>query len=86
MGVCGNVCCVTAVVKNSGFFALFVCPFRYGICWLSFTQLICVSILRISLFIAFTFIIILLIIISIHIIYQINIETSYFKVIYLYLI
>ena len=30
MGVCGNVCCVAAVVKNSGFFSLGV--LKYVVC------------------------------------------------------
>ena len=30
MGVCGNVCCVAAVVKNSGFFCLGV--LKYVVC------------------------------------------------------
>ena len=42
------------------------------------------SILKTSIFIAFTLIIVLLIKVSTHIIYQINIETSYFKNIYLF--
>ena len=54
---------------------------------MAYFYVIVVSILRTSLFIAFTLIIVLLMKISTHYhnVYQINIETSYFMNIYLYL-
>ena len=35
VGVCGNVCCVAAVVKNSGFLSLGV--LKYVVCFLMLT-------------------------------------------------